>query len=365
MKQRFRPTWAEIDLDAIAHNVRLLKPAGSELMAVVKADGYGHGAIPVAKAALAAGATWVGVSLVEEGLALREAGIDAPVLVLSELPEGSHEEALEARLTPCLYSEEGLARLAKAAAGEPVPVHVKIDSGMHRVGIHPAALAVDFVERVEGQGLVLDGLWTHFSRSEEDEATTSEQLALFLATVEAVRDSGHEPRLLHAANTGATIRHPESHLDLVRPGIGIYGLQPAPGVGEGLRPALRLRTEVAFVKRLSAGERASYGGGRVLDQDSWVATLPVGYADGYPRTLSSRADVLLRAARCRVAWSVTMDQTVIDCGDVEPDVGEEVVLIGRQGDSEVSAWELAGLTNTVAYEIVARIGKRVPREYIG
>ena len=361
----YRPTRVEVDLDAIRHNVRLLKPAASELMAVVKADGYGHGAVPVARAALEAGATWLGVALVEEGIELREAGIDAPILVLSELPPGSEHDALAARLTPSLYSEEGLARLGGAAAGEPVPVHVKVDTGMHRVGVHPAENTVSFVQRVAEAGLVLDGLWTHFARSEDDEVQTKEQLTRFLSIADEVRAGGAEPRLLHAANTAATIRHPEAHLDLVRTGIGIYGLEPAPGVGTGLRPALAWRSAVTFVKRLEAGEGVSYGHRYRLDQDAWIATVPVGYADGYPRTLSSRADVLVGGRRCRVAGNVTMDQSMVNCGDLEPEPGDEVVLLGTQGAETITAWELAGLTGTVSYEIVTRIGERVPREYLG
>jgi alanine racemase len=364
VSRAYRPTRVEVDLDAVRHNVRLLKPASSELMAVVKADGYGHGAVRVAMAALEAGATWAGVALVEEGLELRAAGIEAPILVLSEFPPGSEHDALAARLTPSLYSDEGLARLSRAADGEPVPVHVKVDTGMHRVGVHPAEDAVAFVTRVSEAGLVLDGFWTHFARSEDDEVSTKEQLTRFLFVADELRASGHEPRLLHAANTGATIRHPESHLDLVRTGIGIYGLQPAPGVGAGLRPALRWRSSVTLVKRLAAGERVSYGHGSELGEEAWIATVPVGYADGYPRALSSRADVLIRGRRCRVAGSVTMDQLMVNCGDLEPASGEEVVLLGVQGEETVGAWELAGLTGTVSYEIVTRIGGRVPREYV-
>ena len=363
MSPGYRPTRVDVDLDAIRQNVRLLKPDASELMAVVKADGYGHGAVQVAGAALGAGATWLGVALVEEGVELRAAGIDAPILVLSEFPPGSEHAALVARLTPSLYSEEGLARLSRAAEGEPVPVHVKVDTGMHRVGVHPAEDAVAFVMRVAEAGLVLDGFWTHFARSEEDEVATKEQLTRFLSVADQVRASGQQPRLLHAANTGATIRHPESHLDLVRAGIGIYGLQPAPGVGAGLRPALTWRSAVTLVKRLEAGDRVSYGHGYELDKPAWIATVPLGYADGYPRVLSSRADVLIRGRRCRVAGSVTMDQVMVDCGDLEPATGDEVVLLGTQGDETVSAWELAGLTSTVSYEIVTRIGDRVPRGY--
>jgi alanine racemase len=361
---RFRPTWVEVDLDRVRHNVRALAPPGVELMAVVKADAYGHGDVPVARAALDAGATWLGVALVEEGLRLRLAGIEAPILVLSEAPEGSEAVLLAHRLTPSLYTRPGLARLSAAARG-PVAVHVKIDTGMHRVGLWPPDSAPAFVLEVRDAGLEVEGLWTHLAKSEDDEVTTKMQLDRLAGVVESAREAGLAPRYVHAANSGGLLRHPEAHLDLVRPGIAIYGLPPAPGVGEGfdLRPSLTWRSRVAHAKRLQTGERVSYGLHYELERPSWIATIPVGYADGYPR--SSTGEVLIRGARCRVAGTVTMDQLIVDCGDREVAAGDEVVLLGRQGDEEVSAWELAASAGTVAYEIVSRIGPRVPREYRG
>jgi len=366
----YRQTWVEVDLDAIRHNVRALKPQGAELMAVVKANGYGHGDASVARAALQAGATWIGVALVEEGLGLRAAGIGAPILVLSEFPAGSERVALEARLTPALYTEDGLARLAEAGGGSaqgPVPVQVKVDTGMHRVGVYPPDTAAAFVSRVVDAGFELEGLWTHFASSAEDERTTKEQLAAFLDVVADVRAAGHRPRLLHTANSAATILYPDTHLDLVRPGIAIYGLEPAPGVGAdiGLRPALSWHSTVTMVKRVPAGGRVSYGHHYKLDHDANLATVPVGYADGYPRPLSSRAEVLIEGRRCRVAGTVTMDQIVVNCGDLAVAPGDEVVLIGRQGEKSVTAEELGSRSGTIAYEIVARIGERVPRVHVG
>jgi alanine racemase len=363
---RYRPTWVEVDLDAVRHNVRLLKPPSAELMAVVKANGYGHGDVEVAKAAAEAGATWLGVALAEEGLRLREEGIATPILVLSELPPGAEADALTAGLTPTLYTPEGLARVAKAASGRSVAVHVKVDTGMHRVGVYPPEATAAFLERVAAAGLRLDGLFTHFATAGEDALLTEEQLALFLKIVEDVRAAGYAPRLVHAANTAVSLLYPDAHLDLVRPGIGIYGLLPEPGVGQrlGLRPALTWRSAVTMVKRLPAGERTSYGQRYRLERDAWVATVPVGYADGYPRLLSSKADVLIGGRRCRVAGNVTMDQLIVDCGDVEPAQGQEVVLLGRQDGEEVTAEELAGHAGTIAYELVTGIGERVPREFI-
>jgi alanine racemase len=365
VNEAYRPTWVDVDLEAIRDNTRILKPETAELMAVVKANGYGHGAVPVARAATEAGATWIGVALVEEGLELRGAGIEAPILVLSELPTGSEAIALAHRLTPTLYSGEGLERLSNAARGS-VPVHVKIDTGMHRVGVWPPEEAPAFTRRVQDAGLEVEGLFTHFARSEEDEVTTKEQLARFLESADAVRSAGVSPRLLHAANSGATILHPDAHLDLVRPGIAIYGIEPGPGVGAhlGLRPALTWRSRVSAVKRLAAGEAISYGHRYRLERDAWVATVPVGYADGYPRQLTNLGSVLVGGRRCPVAGTVTMDQLMVDCGEDEVRVGEEVVLIGGQGSETIEAAALGRLFGTIGYEIVSRIGERVPRRYV-
>jgi len=362
-----RATRVEIDREAIRHNTRLLDPGGAAVMAVVKADGYGHGAVEVARAALSGGAGWVGVALVEEGLALRAAGIAAPILVLSEVPAGAERIAIEAGLTAPLYTEAGLARLAEAAAGRPVGVHVKVDTGMHRAGVWPPGDLPAFVERVLSAGLRIEGTWTHLAMSAEDPAETGRQLDRFDAAVAAVRSAGHHPGILHAANTGGVLLHPRSHHDLVRPGIGLYGLPPAPGVGaeRGFRPALRFTSTVVNVKALAADERISYGLDYRLERAALIASVPVGYADGYPRALSSRADVLIRGRRRRIAGNVTMDQLMVDCGDGPVEPGDEVVLIGAQGDEAIGVEELAGLAGTIGYELVTGIGPRVPRRYVG
>ena len=364
MSVSYRGTVVRVDLEAVRHNVRALMPSSAALMAVVKADGYGHGSAPVAKAALESGATWLGVALVEEGIALRDAKITAPILVLSEFPPGSEGDAIGAGLTPTLCTADGLARV-RAVAPEPLTVHVKVDTGMHRIGVWPPEATAAFVDDVVGSGLVLGGLWTHLARAEEDEPTTALQLSRFAAAVDGVKAAGHVPEILHAANSAALIRHPASHFDLVRPGIAVYGVQPAPGVGDDLRPALSWVSTVVMAKRLAAGERLSYGHHYELARDSWIATVPVGYADGYPRAGSSKADVLIAGRRCRVAGNVTMDQIMVDCGENEPRPGEPVVLLGTQGDQRISAEELAARAGTIAYELLAGIGGRVPREYVG
>ena len=365
---RFRPTVVEVDLDAVRHNIRLLARPDVALLAVVKADGYGHGDAEVARAALEAGATGLGVALVEEGIGLRDRGIDAPILVLTELPPGSEKDALAAGLTPSVYSQAGLAAVAEAASatGRPVGVHLKLDTGMHRVGLWPPEDAPAFARRIVEHGLLLEGLWTHFADSEQDAAGTLEQLQRFLACRDLLAADGTRPRTSHAANSGATIRLRETHLDLVRPGAGVYGLDPGAGIGPafGLRPALTLRSAVAMTKRLPAGERLSYGGRYALERDATVATIPIGYEDGYPRTTIG-AEVLIRGRRYPVAGTITMDQMLVDCGGDQIAAGDEAVLIGMQGEERITIEEVAARAGTIGREIATGIGKRVPREYIG
>jgi alanine racemase len=365
---RHRPTVATVDLEAIRHNVRLLMPPRAEFMAVVKANGYGHGANAEAGAALEAGPTWIGVALVEEGVALRNAGIEAPVLVLTEFPPGSEREALAAKLTPSLYTREGLARLSRSVSGPPLPVHVKIDTGMHRVGIAPA-IAAGFVRDAGRSGLRVEGVWTHLAKSEDpQDPFTDHQLALFHRAVAEVRAAGVQPRYLHAANSGGLLAHPGSHHDLVRVGIAMYGLPPGPAVAAGweaLRPALSWGSAVTMVKRVAAGEAISYGQRYRLSRESTIATVPVGYADGYSRLLGDKASVLIRGRRYPLAGNVTMDHIMVDCGDDPVAPGDQVALVGRQGDQEIRADELAGLIGTVHYEILCAVSERVPRVYVG
>ena len=358
----FRPTVAEIDLDAVRHNSRIVKPPDAELMTVVKANGYGHRAIPIARAALDGGATWLGVALVEEGLALRDAGIEAPILVLTEFPPGSEREALGAALTPTVYSSRAIAALAESAPGG-IGVHVKVDTGMHRVGIPPGQAAA-LVEEAAGAGLAIDGVWTHFARAEEPgEPTTSRQLELFLDVCATLAERGIRPRYRHAANSGATIASPDAHLDLVRVGAALYGIAPGPLLmGRlDLRPAMTLRSAVTHAKRVPAGHGISYGHRHRTTAETTIATVPIGYADGYLRSLSNVARVLIRGTRYPVVGSVTMDHLMVDCGNDVVEVGDDVVLFGRQGDEEIRVEEVAAWAGTIGYEIVCAVSERVPR----
>ena len=374
-----RPVWAEIDLRAVRHNCELLRRmvAPARLCAVVKADAYGHGAAPVAAAALEAGATWLAVALVEEGAALRRAGISAPVLLLSEPPPSAMEEVVAHDLTPTVYTREGTRALAAAAeaARRVVEVHVKVDTGMHRVGADPED-AEAIVRAVAGAAqLRFAGLWTHFpvadGTSEEDRAFTLGQLERFAALRRALADAGLEAGLHHAANSAGALCYPSARLDMVRCGISVYGLSPAPhlgpvfeaATGDRLWPVMSLFGRVSLLRTLRAGERPSYGRRYPLPETSVVATVPLGYADGMPRRyFEAGGTVLVGGERRLLAGTVTMDHIVVDCGpDPAVRVGDEVVLVGRQGEQSISAWDWGRTLGTIAYEVTCGIGPRVPR----
>ncbi len=371
----FRPAWAEIDSNALAHNVRsiidLVHPA--ELCAVVKADGYGHSAVVVAEEVLRAGATRLAVALVEEGLALREAGITAPILVLSEPSNRGMRAAIQAQITPTLYSAQGVvsAREAAAANGQAVAVHLKIDTGMHRVGADPQDVLSLATAILDGDDLLLEGIWTHFSVADDpDDPYTAIQIALFDATVQALREFGITAPIHHLANSAGALAHPGSRRDWVRCGIALYGYLPesslVPSSQVSLAPVLSLKAQVAFVRPLDAGERPSYGRITELKEAGDVAVVPIGYADGVPRNLGRcGGEVLIRGRRRKIIGNVTMDQIMVECGTTgEVVVGDEVVLLGYQGTDEITAQEWATKVGTIVYEILCAIGPRVPRVVI-
>jgi alanine racemase len=377
---RSRPAWAEIDLSAVAHNARVLADLAepAELCAVVKAHGYGHGGPAVARAALAGGAQRLAVALVDEGVELREHGITGPVLLLSECGLDAIESAIEFGLTPTLYSSEAIAAFAAGAraAGRRISVHLKVDTGMHRVGTPPE----DFVALAEAvvrePSLELEGVWTHLpvadGEEDEDRSYTEGQLDLFDRLVADLAGAGIEAPLVHAANTAGSIAFPRSRHAMVRCGIGLYGYLPgdtvqrafdAQAAGAALRPAMALKARVVAVRELEAGERPSYGRLRPLASRAFVATVPIGYADGVPRALFDAGyEVLIGGVRRPLAGTVTMDQIVIDCGaddSVRP--GDEVVLLGTQGDETITADDWARMLGTISYEVVCGVGPRMPR----
>jgi len=368
-----RPVWAEIDLAAIASNVEalcdLLEPR-TQLMAVVKADGYGHGGTHVAKAAVASGAHRLGVALAEEALELRAAGIDVPIHIFGETPAQAAHEIVEYDLIPSVVTPGLPEALSEAATRRhrTVKVHVKVDTGMHRVGLSPDDV-VDFVRWCASLPSVdVEGVYTHFATADEpDSPAARRQLGLFDQVLLDLDGEDLLPPMKHAANSAATILMPQSHYDMVRCGIAVYGLHPGPATkGEiDLRPALSLKCRVSFVQKLAADEGVSYGHTFKTERETTIATLPLGYADGYPRRLSNEADVLVGGHRMRVAGTICMDQFMIDAGpDGDIQVDDEAVLIGRSGAERITADDLAAILGTINYEVVCMISKRVPRIHV-
>ncbi|HRY29879.1 MAG TPA: alanine racemase [Elusimicrobiota bacterium] len=371
----FRPTWADIDVAAFRHNLRTMAGClapGVKTIVVLKANGYGHGAVPLARAAAAESGVslWgFGVSSIEEGLLLRESGFRHPVLILGSLfPFENFVPALEHDLIPAVASLAAARALGGIATerGRRADVHVKVDTGMGRIGVSPQAAAQIVDAVLENRSLHLEGIFTHLAHAESEE-DTQRQLDVFQAVAEEARRKKGEPLLAHAANSAATFLYPRSHGDAVRPGLSLYGIYPNESLRArvSLQPVMTWKTRIVFLKTVKGGTAVSYGATFRTSRPSRLATLPVGYADGYRRILSNRAFVLVKGRRCPVLGRVTMDQIVVDVTDVPAvDVGEEVVLLGRQGKDAVTAEELAGWAETIPYEIVCGVSVRVPRRYV-
>ena len=364
-----RWAWADIDLGAVRHNVEFLcaTAAPAAVWATVKANGYGHGAVPVAQAALGGGAEGLSVALVEEGVALREAGIACPILVLSEQPPDELASALRAGLDLTVYSHSQLAAIT-AAGGRDHPVHLKVDTGMRRVGA-AADEALGLAAAISDSSAVrLAGVCTHLAMADEpSDPFTAAQLELFDDLLTALVVAGHHPPLVHAANSAATLAFPESRFNMVRAGIAIYGVSPGAALDHhsaALRPALSLRARVSHVKQVRAGDRISYGLRHRFTGNANVATLPVGYADGVPRRLFAvGGEVLVGGRRRPIVGVVTMDQLMVDCGADAVSVGDEAVLIGSQGGESISAVEWGDRLGTISYEVLCGISARLERRY--
>ncbi len=373
-KPFYRPCWAEIDLGALRHNFRELRRRVSAkigMLAVVKANGYGHGLVEVSRVAVKSGASFLGVSSLEEGAALRDAGIKTPALVLGTLfPFDNFPVLFEKKLVPTVASLETANALNKLAQRRHrrLPVHLKIDTGFGRIGVSVSS-ALRFMESVHAcRGLELQGLFTHFSSSDVDPDYTLAQAHAFMDVVQAAARKGIRPPLIHMANSSAVLRFPQTHGTLVRPGLAFYGARPYEGAEKvvTLKPALTWKTRVIFLKTVPKGFSVSYARTWIAPRPTRIATLAVGYADGYPRILSNEGEVLLKGRRVRVIGRVTMDMLMVDATDVPScHVGDEAVLIGAQGKERVTAEELAQKAQTNAYEILCRIATRVPRLYYG
>ncbi|MFF9010463.1 alanine racemase [Streptomyces goshikiensis] len=376
MNETATRVYAEIDLDAVRGNVRALRERAprARVMAVVKADGYGHGAVPCARAALDAGAAWIGTATPQEALALRAAGIDAPLMCWLWTPGGPWREAVEAGIDVSVSALWALdeVRAAARAAGRTARIQLKADTGLGRAGCQPADWAelVGAAVAAQAEGTVrVTGLWSHFACADEPgHPSVPLQLAAFRDMLAYAEKEGVEPEVRHIANSPATLTLPESHFDLVRCGLAVYGVSPAPELGTpaqlGLRPAMTLKASVALVKAVPAGHGVSYGHHHVTAADTRLALIPAGYADGVPRHASGRGPVLVGGKVRTVAGRVAMDQFVVDLGPDDPvEAGDEAVLFGPGDGGEPTAEDWAQAADTIAYEIVTRIGGRVPRVY--
>ncbi|WP_411101333.1 alanine racemase [Streptomyces sp. cmx-4-9] len=369
--------YAEIDLDAVRENVRALRARAprAALMAVVKANAYGHGALPCAVAAREAGAEWLGTATPEEALALRAAGIGGRIMCWLWTPGGPWREAVEADLDVSVSGLWALeeVRAAARAAGRPARIQLKADTGLGRNGCQPADWAelVGAAVAAQAEGTVeVTGLWSHFACADEPGHPSIQlQLTAFREMLAYAEKEGLDPEVRHIANSPATLTLPESHFDLVRCGIAVYGVSPAPELGTpaqlGLRPAMALKASLALVKSVPAGHGVSYGHHHVTETGTQLALVPAGYADGIPRHASGRGPVLIGGTVHRVAGRVAMDQFVVDLGDGPARAGDEAVIFGDAGRGEPTAEDWAEAAGTIAYEIVTRIGGRVPRVYLG
>jgi alanine racemase len=367
---------ARVDLGAIRANVEALRAATSaEVLAVVKADGYGHGLLPSARAAVAGGATWLGTALLDEALALRAAGITAPrVLAWLIGPGEAWADALAADVDLSVNAGWALDEVVAAArqAGTTARVHLKVDSGLGRGGAAPADWAdlVEAARKAEAEGVVrVVGLWSHLAYADAPgHPTILRQAEVFREAVALAEGAGIDPEVRHLANSAATLTAPEHHFDLVRPGLAVYGLSPVPDVAGpsayGLRPAMTLAADLVHVKRVPAGSGVSYGHIYTTDRETTLGLVPLGYADGVPRAGGNVGPVLAAGRSRTVAGRVCMDQLVLDLGDDDVAVGDEVVLFGPGDDGAPTAQDWAEATGTISYEIVTRVGPRVPRVYV-
>lgn len=370
-----RPAWVEVDLSAVAHNFRELRritAPQTQMMAVVKANAYGHGAVEVSKRVLREGADRLAVAILDEARELRAAGITAPILILGYTPPDQLPRVVEMGIEQTVYTWEAAKTLSEAATSlhKTAKAHIKLDTGMTRLGFSTADENIETVINISKlPNLEIEGIWTHFAVADiTDKTFTREQAARFLGFVEKLERQGVHIPLKHVCNTAGIIDTPEFHMDMVRTGIGLYGMYPSDEVDKSrlqLIPAMTFKAMVAYVKPVRAGVTVSYGRTFTVPRDTVVATIPVGYADGYTRLLSGKSEVLIRGRRAPVIGRVCMDQFMADVGHIDGVTGgDEAVLFGRQGDDEIKADELAHILGTINYEITCMIGARVPRIYL-
>lgn len=370
-----RPAWAEINLGNLAYNVRQIRKITnpcSKIMAVVKADAYGHGIVETSKTVLENGADRLGVAILDEGITLRDNGLQVPIVVLGYIPVSDLSDVVDYGLTPTIYEYGHAEALSREAVKQnrKVPVHVKIDTGMGRLGFLPVEESVGILEKImELPGIFVEGIYTHLADADSpDRSYTVEQLEKFFWFLGKLKEKNISIPIRHAANSAGIISFPEAHLDMVRPGIVLYGLFPSPDMDKGslpLKPVMSLKAKVGSVKNIPAGSSIGYGCTHKLDRNCVIAVLPLGYADGYSRHFSNKGFALVGGHRVPLVGRVCMDQVMADVSQVPGiSIGDEAVLLGSQGNEEISADDLALWAGTINYEIVCMISHRVPRKYV-
>lgn len=376
MEYKLNRAWAEINLDNIAHNVREIRRItnkNSEIMGVVKADAYGHGVMEVAKTILENGATRLAVSMLDEAIQLRNNGISAPILVLGYTDPIRANEIIEYDITQSVFSHELARALSDEAVrqGKKVKIHIKIDTGMSRIGFLPGYNAVKNVSEISAlPNIIIEGLFTHFSTADEkDRAYTLMQFERFMSICSELQRIGIHIPVKHCSNSGGIIEYPEMHLDMVRAGIILYGMYPSEDVDKSkidLKPAMTLKANVIMVKDIEKNTSISYGRIFTTQRESKIATIPIGYADGYSRLLSNKGRVLINGQFAPVVGRVCMDQCMIDVTDIDGkvEVGDEVILIGEQKGNSISVESVANTIGIINYELVCLIGKRIPRAFV-
>lgn len=376
----YRPTWAEIDLGALTHNINKIRTnigPQTQILAMVKADAYGHGVIEVVKTLLAEkeskkpAVAMLGVALIEEGIQLREAGFkDIPILLLGSIyPFENFKQVIKYNLTPTICSLIAAQSLAKAAqcVHKKVKIHIKIDTGMGRIGISPYT-SFSLIEKIaDMETLEVEGVYTHFPAADTDQDFTERQISDFNKILKKLEEANTKIPVRHMANSVAILKYRTSHFNLIRPGLAIYGLAPFPAAFKQieLKPVMKLKTKVIYLKKVPIRASISYGRTFITKRESIIATIPIGYADGYNRLLSNKGEVLIHGQRAPIVGRVCMDMCMIDVTDIPKiKIGDEVVLIGEQGNQSITAEEIANKTGTISYEVVCMISKRVPRVYV-
>jgi alanine racemase len=362
----YRPTWAEVNLDNLEYNFWQVKRRlnnKTKILVTVKADAYGHGLIPVAKRLQSCGVDFLGVASIDEGIKLREAGIREPILILGMILKKDVDPLFKYNLSTSVCDEE-LSRAINNRARSlrrKLNVHIKVDTGMGRIGVSHYD-AYKLVRKIYAfKNINVEGIFTHFAFADMNREFTHYQIDIFDKLLNSLSKDGISIPLVHAANSMGVLHYKNSHFSMVRPGLIIYGLYPKEGLGIRLKPVLSLKTKIVFIKKVPAGSGISYGHDYITKKSTTIITLPIGYGDGYPRNLSNRAPVLIKGKRFKMCGKICMDQIMVDVGNLSLRVGDEVVLIGYQGKSKITAEELAKLSGTIPYEIVCGLGSRIPR----